>query len=109
MPPDLAFIAERGEGSRVYDTGGRAYIDYVLGSGPLLLGHAHPAVLRAVQDQAGKGSTFLWLTEPTVRLAEALCEALPRADKARFISTGTEATMFAIRVARVFTGRERVL
>jgi glutamate-1-semialdehyde 2,1-aminomutase len=109
LPADAAFIVARGEGSRVYDAAGRSWIDYVLGSGPLLLGHAHPALVRAVQEQVARGSTYLWLSEPTVRLAERLCAAAPCAEKVRFTSSGTEATMFAIRIARVFTGREKVL
>lgn len=109
LPPDLAFVVERGEGSRIFDTAGRSYIDYVLGSGPLLLGHAPPAIVRAVQDQAAKGSTFQWLSEPTIRLAELVCEAAPCAEQVRFVGSGTEATMLALRMARVFTGREKVL
>lgn len=109
LPRDVAFIVERGEGSKLYDTNGRVYIDYVMGSGPLLLGHAHPAIVRAVQAQMVKGSTYHWLSEPTVRLAKRICEAVPCGDKVRFVSTGTEATMMAIRMARVFTHREKVL
>jgi len=109
LPPDLTFIADRGEGSTLYDTRGRAFIDYVLGSGPLLLGHAHPAIVQAVQAQIGKGSTFHCMSEPTVRLAKRICEAVPCGDAVRFVSTGTEATMMAIRMARVFTHREKVL
>jgi glutamate-1-semialdehyde 2,1-aminomutase len=109
LPPDLTFIADRGEGSTLYDTRGRAFIDYVMGSGPLLLGHAHPAIVQAVQAQIGKGSTFHCMSEPTVRLAKRICEVVPCGDKVRFVSTGTEATMMAIRVARVFTHREKVL
>lgn len=109
LPPDLAFIVDRGEGSRIYDMRGRAYVDYVMGSGPLLLGHAHPAIVRAVQAQMAKGSTYHWLSEPTVRLARLVCEAVPCGEKVRFVSTGSEATQFAIRMARVFTRREKVL
>ena len=109
LPPELRFVVERGEGSHVIDTDGRRYIDYNLGSGPLLLGHAPAAVVAAVQAQAAKGSTFQWLSEPTIRLAERLVHAVPCADKVRFVSTGTEATMMAIRMARVFTQREKVL
>jgi len=108
-PGDLAFVVERGEGSRLHDTRGRTYIDYHLGSGPLLLGHAHPAIVEAVRRQAEKGSTFQLLAAPTVELAARVCEAVPCGEKLRFVSTGTEATMLAIRMARVFTGRERVL
>jgi len=109
LPPDLEFIVERGEGCRLYDTRGRSYIDYVMSSGPLLLGHAHPAIVRAVQTQMAKGSSYHCMSEPTVQLAKLVCQAIPCAEKMRFQSTGTEATMMAIRMARVFTGREKVL
>ena len=109
LPPDLEFIVERGEGSRLYDTRGRSYIDYVMSSGPLLLGHAHPAIVQAVQAQMTKGSSYHCMSEPTVRLAKLVCQAVPCAEKMRFQSTGPEATMMAIRMARVFTRREKVL
>ena len=109
LPADFAFIVDRGEGSRILSTQGRSYIDYVMSSGPLLLGHAHPAIVRAVQEQVTKGTAYHWLSVPTVRLAEALCRAVPCAEKVRFVSTGTEATMFAMRMARVLTRRERIL
>jgi glutamate-1-semialdehyde 2,1-aminomutase len=109
LPREVAFIVERGEGSKIFDTAGKAYVDYVMGSGPLLLGHAHPALVKAVQEQIGKGSHFHWLSEPTVRLAERLCQVIPCAEQIRFTGTGTEATMFAMRVARVFMHREKIL
>jgi glutamate-1-semialdehyde 2,1-aminomutase len=109
LPAELTFIVERGEGSRIFDTRGRVFIDYVMSSGPLLLGHAHPAIVQAVQIQAGKGSTYHCLSEPMVRLARRICEAVPCGEKIRFVSTGTEATMMAIRIARVFTRREKIL
>ena len=100
---------DHGEGARLVDVRGRTYLDYVLGSGPLLLGHAHPAVVRAVQEQVARGSTFHWLSEPSIRLAEAVVDAVPCADQVRFVSTGTEATMFACRMARAVTRREKIL
>jgi glutamate-1-semialdehyde 2,1-aminomutase len=109
LPPELSFVAASGEGARLVDVRGRTYLDYVLGSGPLLLGHAHPALVRAVQEQVARGSTFFWLSEPAIRLAEAVVEAVPCAEQVRFVSTGTEATMFACRMARAFTRREKVL
>lgn len=109
LPSELAFVIERGEGSRLYDTQGRQFIDYVMSSGPLLLGHAHPAIVAAVQSQVAKGSSYHWLSTPTLRLAEQVCTAVPCAEKIRFVSTGSEATMFAMRIARVFTKREKVL
>ncbi len=109
LPPELSFVVDRGEGSRLIDLRGRSYLDYVLGSGPLLLGHAHPAMVRAVQEQVARGSTFFWLSEPSVRLAEMVVRAVPCAEQVRFVSTGTEATMFACRMARTFTRREKIL
>ncbi|PYM67803.1 MAG: aspartate aminotransferase family protein [Candidatus Rokuibacteriota bacterium] len=109
LPPELSFVVDRAEGARLVDVRGRAYLDYVLGSGPLLLGHAHPALVRAVQQQLARGSTYFWLSEPSIRLAEAVVSAVPCAEQVRFVSTGTEATMFACRMARAFTGREKVL
>jgi glutamate-1-semialdehyde 2,1-aminomutase len=109
LPPELSFVVARGEGARLVDVRGRTYLDYVLGSGPLLLGHAHPALVRAVQEQVARGSTFFWLSEPSIQLAEAVVRAVPCAEQVRFVSTGTEATMFACRMARAFTRREKIL
>ncbi len=109
LPPELAFVVERGEGARLIDVRGRTYLDYVLGSGPLLLGHAHPALVRAVQEQVARGSTYFCLSEPSIRLAEAVVGAVPCAEQVRFVSTGTEATMLACRMARTFTRREKIL
>jgi glutamate-1-semialdehyde 2,1-aminomutase len=109
LPRDISFVVSRAEGSRLFDTNGRPFIDYALGSGPLLLGHAHPALTAAVHTQIDKGSTYQWLSEPTIRLAELVCQAAPCADMIRFMSTGTEATMFAIRMARAFTQREKIV
>ncbi len=109
LPAGLSFVAERGEGPRLFDLSGKSYLDYVLGSGPLLLGHAHPAIVKAVQEQVAKGSTYFWLSEPSIRLAEEVVRAVPCAEQVRFVSTGTEATMFACRMARTFTKREKIL
>jgi glutamate-1-semialdehyde 2,1-aminomutase len=109
LPPELSFVVARGEGARLVDLRGRTYLDYVLGSGPLLLGHAHPALVKAVQEQVARGSTFFWLSEPSIQLADAVVQAVPCAEQVRFVSTGTEATMFACRMARAFTRREKIL
>ncbi len=109
LPDDLSFVVDHAEGSRLMDVRGRTYLAYVLGSGPLLLGHAHPALVKAVQEQVAKGSTFFWLSEPSIRLAEEVARAVPGAEQVRFVSTGTEATMLACRMARTFTRREKVL
>src|SRR5262245_50104487 len=109
LPHELRMVLVRGEGSRVYDAAGREYLDYMLGSGPLLLGHAHPAVVAAVQRQATLGSTFFALNEPAILLAEHLARAVPCAEAVRFQTTGSEATFAALRLARAATGRDGVL
>lgn len=102
-------ILSRASGSRVWDCDGREYIDYLLGSGPMLLGHAHPKVLRAVRAQLEAGTTFFALNEKAILLAEAIVDAVPSAEKVRFTSSGTEATLYALRLARAATGREKIL
>src|SRR2546428_5600585 len=100
--PGLEFVVREGRGAYLWDTSGREYIDYLLGSGPMLLGHAHPAVLAAVERQLAKGTTYFQLSEPTLALAEEICRAVPCADQIRFTSSGTDATFFALRLARAF-------
>jgi glutamate-1-semialdehyde 2,1-aminomutase len=100
---------ERGEGSRIFDADGNSYIDYVMSYGPLVLGHAYPEVIEAIERTARKGTTFGAPTELEVDLAELVCEAVPSIEVVRMTSSGTEATMSAIRLARGFTGRERIL
>jgi glutamate-1-semialdehyde 2,1-aminomutase len=102
------FIA-RASGARVLDADGRDYIDYVGSWGPAILGHAHPDVLGAVTEAAAQGLTFGAPTEREVRLAERLCELVPSMERVRLVSSGTEATMSALRVARAATGRDRIL
>jgi glutamate-1-semialdehyde 2,1-aminomutase len=102
------FVA-RGKGAYVTDADGRRYVDYVGSWGPLILGHAHPAVLRAVARAAARGTSFGAPTEGEVEIAEAICAALPAVEMVRFVSSGTEATMSAIRLARAATGRKKIL
>jgi glutamate-1-semialdehyde 2,1-aminomutase len=102
-------IIREGRGARVRDVEGREYIDYVLGSGPMLLGHAHPDVVRAVQDQVARGSTFFANNEQGILLAEAISEAVACAEKVRFTSSGSEATHYAMRLARAWRGRDKIL
>jgi glutamate-1-semialdehyde 2,1-aminomutase len=102
------FIAS-GKGPRVNDADGNAYIDYVGSWGPLILGHAHPAVIKAVRAAASRGTSFGAPTEAEVEIAELICKALPSVQRLRFVNSGTEATMSAIRLARAATGRKRVL
>lgn len=100
---------ERGKGSRVYDADGNAYLDYVGSWGPLILGHADPGVLRVIRESAKRGTTFGAPTELEIELAEAVRRVLPSVQMLRTVSSGTEATMSAIRLARGVTGRSRVL
>jgi glutamate-1-semialdehyde 2,1-aminomutase len=100
---------QRGEGSRIFDVDGNSYVDYVMSYGPLVLGHAHPEVVGAIERAARKGTTFGAPTELEVELAELVCEAVPSVEVVRMTSSGTEATMSAIRLARGFTGREEIL
>jgi glutamate-1-semialdehyde 2,1-aminomutase len=100
---------ERGAGCRVWDADGNEYIDYVGSWGPLILGHADPGVLQAVGDALARGTSFGAPTELETRLAEAIGAALPSVERVRMVSTGTEATMSALRLARAATGRSRIL
>ncbi len=102
-------ILARGRGSRVWDVSGHEYIDYLLGSGPMLVGHAHPEVVAAVHEQIELGSTFFANNERAILLAEEISKAMPCAEKIRFCSSGTEATLYAMRVARAFRRRDRIL
>ena len=106
----MRIVIRRGEGSRIEDADGNWHIDYVGGAGALILGHAHPAVVSAVRDQAAKGlHYFAILSEVSVELSRELVEAIPCADKIVFATTGSEATFYALRVARAFTGKSKVL
>jgi glutamate-1-semialdehyde 2,1-aminomutase len=100
---------ERGSGTRVYDTDGKEYIDYLGSWGPLIAGHAHPRIVAAIRDQVGKGSSFGAPCELETTLARRVCGLVPACEKVRFVSSGTEATMSAIRLARGATGRQGVV
>jgi glutamate-1-semialdehyde 2,1-aminomutase len=106
---DVGFVVKHGKGSKIYDVSGREYIDYVMASGPMVLGHAHPAVAAAVRQQLEAGTTYFMVTEPIIELAEEICRAVPCAEQVRFTSTGSEATFFALRVARTARGRDKIL
>lgn len=99
------FIA-RGEGAHIWDADGNEYIDYVCSWGPLLLGHRHPEIVAAVEEALASGTTFGAPTGREIELAEAICDAVPSIEMVRLVSSGTEATMSALRVARAFTGRD---
>ncbi len=109
LPPEVNLVIAEGHGSHITTVDGRDFIDYHLGSGPALLGHAHPEIVDAVERQLSKGSTYYFLNEPVIRLAERMVAAVPCADQVHFTGSGTEATFFAMRVARAATGRQKIL
>ncbi|WP_337099550.1 glutamate-1-semialdehyde 2,1-aminomutase [Paenibacillus sp. YIM B09110] len=100
---------DRGEGSRVYDIDGNSYIDYVGSWGPLIMGHAHPEVIEAIQRTAEKGTSFGAPTELETLMAELVVERVPSVDIVRMVNSGTEATMSALRLARGYTKRSKIL
>jgi len=100
---------ERGDGAYLWDADGTRYIDYVGSWGPAILGHAHPAVVQAVRDAATRGLSFGAPTEAEVEMAELLCRRLPSIELVRLVSSGTEATMSALRLARGYTGRSKIV
>ncbi len=103
------FFTQRAKGSRLWDVDGNEYIDYVSSWGPMILGHAHPKVVRAVQEAARDGTSFGTPNPGEIRLAQLVCEAFPSIQKVRFVNSGTEATMSAIRLARGFTKRDKIV
>jgi glutamate-1-semialdehyde 2,1-aminomutase len=109
LPADLVRVFDRGEGCRVWDTENREYIDYTMAWGSALVGHAHPQVVQAISRQAQRGINFAAISSPLVTLAERLAEISPVLERMRFVSTGTEATMTCIRIARGATGRSKIL
>ena len=103
------FFAARGEGAHLVDADGNRYVDWVQSWGPLVFGHADPEVVEAVQEAAADGTTFGAPTEREVELAEEIVDAVPSVEKVRLVSSGTEAAMSALRLARGFTKRDRIL
>ena len=107
---DIRLIYSHGKGSRMWDVDGNEYIDYVGGAGALILGHSHPAVVQAAQEQMARGAhMFGSLNDVAVTLAERLVRDIPCAEKIAYATTGSEATAYAMRLARAYTGKEKVL
>lgn len=106
---DIDVVPVRAAGSKIYDAQGREYVDYLLGSGPLILGHGHAAVLAAIREQLERGVQFYFLSPEAMTLAEEIVRAVPCAEAVRFSVTGAEGTSYALRFARAFTGREKIL
>lgn len=108
-PEEFPVVPISGQGSKIYDIEGREYTDYLLGSGPLILGHGHPRVKEAIRQQLDRGVQFFMTTPETAKLADELIKAVPCAETTRFASSGTEATYFALRLARAYTKRQKIL
>ncbi|MCH8206554.1 MAG: aspartate aminotransferase family protein [Chloroflexi bacterium] len=101
-------FVDRGEGHYVYDVDGNGYLDFMINATSLIMGHAHPDVVSALQEQAEKGTAFSGPTEAMISLSKLLCDRIPSVDTIRFTNSGTEGTMMAIRAARAFTGRPKI-
>jgi glutamate-1-semialdehyde 2,1-aminomutase len=102
-------VIREGKGGRIWDVSGNEYVDFLLGSGPMFIGHCHPDVMAAVEAQIPRGTTFFANNEHGIKLAAAIVDAVPCAEKVRFVSSGTEADAYAMRVARAFRGRDKIL
>lgn len=109
LPGGMPLVNAQGKGSRIVSTEGDEYLDLACGGGSLIIGHAHPAVVEAVTRQAALGSHFHGPHESAVELAEILVDAIPCAEMVRFAGTGAEATFFALRLARAFTGKQKII
>ena len=103
------FFVECAQGSKMYDADGKAYVDYCMAYGALLLGHAYPEIMKAVKNQLAKGSLYGAPTEREVEFAELIQKASPCMEMLRLVNSGTEATMHAIRAARGYTGRKKII
>ncbi|MBH68660.1 MAG: aspartate aminotransferase family protein [Rhodospirillaceae bacterium] len=102
-------VIAKGKGGRVWDVSGNEYVDFLLGSGPMFVGHAHPQVTQAICDQVPHGTTFFANNEYGIRLAEEICSAVMCAEQVRFVSSGSEATLYAMRIARAYRERDKIL
>jgi glutamate-1-semialdehyde 2,1-aminomutase len=110
LADDIRLVYSHGKGSRMWDVDGNEYIDYVGGAGALILGHSHPSVVKAAQAQFERGAhMFGSLNDVAIALAERLVNDIPCAEKIAYATTGSEATAYAMRLARAFTGRSKIL
>lgn len=109
LPPELVTVIERGEGCRLWDTEGHEWLDFSMGWGSVLPGHAHPDIVKAVQSTAPNGTNFAYPSAKALALAEELVSLSPACDQVRFCASGTEATMYCIRLALAASGRDHVL
>ena len=109
LPPELSMVIARGDGCRLWDTDGREFLDFSIGWGSVLVGHAHPAVTEAVKRQASLGANFAYVNENALALAETILELSPACDSLRFCASGTEANMYCQRLARAVTAKPKIL
>jgi len=109
LPPSLSKVIVRGEGAELWTSDGERMLDFSMGWGSSLPGHAHPAIVEAVSQQVARGSNFAYVTEASLNLAEEIVAVSPACDQVRFSASGTEATMYCLRLARAFTGRPKIL
>lgn len=109
LPPELSIVIERGQGCELWDTEGRRFLDFSMGWGSVLVGHAHPQVVAAVQRRAPLGSNFSYVTRDSLQLGEEIVRLSPACETVRFCASGTEATMYCQRLARAVTGRPKIL
>ena len=109
LPPELSIVIARGAGCRLWDSAGKEYLDYSMGWGSVLVGHARPEVVAAATQQAARGANFAYVTEASLALAEEIQRAAPFCERLRFCASGTEATMYCQRLARAATGRPKIL
>lgn len=109
LPAEVAVVIARGKGASLWTIEGKQLIDFVLGSGPMLIGHAHPRVVAAIQEQAARGTTFYAMNDVAPRLAERIAQLVPCAEAVKLVGDGADATFYALRLARAFTGRDLVL
>ncbi|MCX7139919.1 MAG: aminotransferase class III-fold pyridoxal phosphate-dependent enzyme [Proteobacteria bacterium] len=109
LPSSICPVITRGVGAKAYDSEGREYIDLIMSAGAAILGHAHPTIVAAVKDQADRGAGYFLLNAPAIEFAERIVNAVPCAEAMRFQQSGSDAVYAAIRLARGFTGRTRIL
>lgn len=109
LAPEETRVIERGAGARLFDTQGKSYIDFLAGSGAVLLGHGNPEIAEAISAQATKGTHYYVLNEPAMELAEKLIDIIPCAEEAKFPPSGSEASLVAMRIARAFTGKQKIM
>ena len=102
-------VISHGKGSRIFDADGKEYVDYVMGGGPMMLGHAHPAIIAAVAERMPLGTSYFGMSEVIIKHAAVLCEHVPCVEQVRYCSSGTESTLFALRAAKAKSGKPKVL